>query len=82
MAAQYKLRVEGAAQVAAVCSKGETVLPGARMKDVVVYQVNPLLTSSSSVRVSASDTYSPPPPPPPPRAAGGRREGPECRGGT
>ena len=40
MAAAYKLRVVGAAQVVVVCAKGETVLAGSRMKDIVVYQVS------------------------------------------
>ena len=44
MAAKYKLRVVGAAQVVAVCCKGESVLAGARMKDIVVYQASTLLT--------------------------------------
>lgn len=53
MAAKYKLRVVGAAQVVAVCCKGETVLAGARMKDIVVYEVSTLLTRG--LCVSAND---------------------------
>lgn len=41
---QYKLRVVGAAEVVAVCCKGETILAGARMKDLVVYKASTLLT--------------------------------------
>lgn len=43
-AAAHKLRIVGAAQVVAVCAKGETILAGSRMKDIVVYQASSLLT--------------------------------------
>ena len=53
MAGQYKLRVVGAAEVVAVCCKGETVLAGARMKDLVVYKASTLLTRGLCMCVRA-----------------------------